>query len=127
MSAELLNAPAPEVKDVAEEFRRLAEWWDRETAVVSNLNVSFKHPAYQAIIALGPPVIPILLHELETNPHWWFRALRELTGANVVPRDDAGNLPRMAAAWIKWGREHGHLEGARADADIRPNVIVDRS
>jgi hypothetical protein len=107
MSADLLNAPAPEVNDVAAEFRRLEQWWNRETAVLSNLNVAYKHPAYQAIIALGPPVVPILLRELETKPDCWFKALRELTGANVVPRDDAGNLPSMAAAWIKWGRDSG--------------------
>jgi hypothetical protein len=65
------------------------------------------HPAYQAIIALGPPVVPFLLRDLEREPVHWFEALQAITGEYLVPRTDWGNIPAMVAAWLAWGRRHG--------------------
>ncbi len=110
MSADLMNAPASDPTDVAAEFRRLKEWWNRETAYLSNMNQILQHPAYQAIIALGPAVVPILLQELETQPDWWFEALRRITGANPAQPEDRGDLRRLSAAWVKWGHEHGTMD-----------------
>ena len=110
MSADLMNAPASDAADVAAEFRRLKEWWNRETAYLSNMNQMLQHPAYRGIIALGPPVVPILLRELETNPDWWFEALRRITGESPAQPEDRGDLHRLSAAWLKWGREHGMFD-----------------
>jgi hypothetical protein len=110
MSADLLNRAPSDAIDVEAEFRRLAEWWNRETAVHSSLSIMFGHPAYRQIVALGPPVIPILLREMRDHPDWWVGALHELTGANPVPREHAGRLKDMAADWVAWGRQNGYLE-----------------
>lgn len=109
MSSILNNAP-PAAVDVEAEFRRLAEWWNRETGVLSNLNKMFAHPAYRQIVALGPPVIPVLLREMRDKPDWWVGALHELTGANPVPKEHAGRLRDMAADWVAWGRQNGYIE-----------------
>jgi hypothetical protein len=109
MSAELLNAPAPETKDVAAEFRRLAEWWERETCYHSSLSIMYEHPAYRAIVALGRPVIPILLRQIETDPSWLIGALWELTGENPVPPEHRGRLTLMATDWVNWGRQNGYV------------------
>lgn len=108
MSANLLNNAPPGAVDVEAEFRRLADWWHRETGYLSNLNKAYAHPAYQQILALGPPVIPILLRELESHPNWLIGALWDLTGADPVPEEHRGRLPEMAADWIDWGRKNGH-------------------
>jgi hypothetical protein len=111
MSSALLNNPPPAgTTDVEAEFRRLAEWWNRETAFLSDLNKMFEHPAYRQIVALGPPVIPILLHEMQVNRDWWVGALHELTGANPGPPEHVGRLKDMAADWVAWGRENGYIE-----------------
>ena len=107
MSADLMNAPASDSADVAAEFRRLKEWWLRETAYLSNMNQIVQHPAYQGVIALGPAVVPILLRELATDPHWWFEALRRITGENPTRPEDRGDFRRILAAWLKWSRETG--------------------
>jgi hypothetical protein len=109
MSSSLLNSPEPEAVDVEAEFRRLADWWYREAGFLSNLNQAYQHPAYRAIIDLGPPVVPVLLRQLAIKPGWWFAALRELTGANPAAAEHRGKLPLLAADWVAWGREHGHL------------------
>jgi hypothetical protein len=65
------------------------------------------HPAYQAIIALGPAVVPFVLHDLEREPAHWFEALQAITGADPVTPAQWGNIPAMSAAWLRWGREQG--------------------
>ena len=65
------------------------------------------HPAYQAIIALGPPVVPLLLHDLEREPFHWFEALQAITGEDPVPREHWGMIAAMRADWLAWGRERG--------------------
>jgi hypothetical protein len=91
-----------------ERFQHLAGVWRQEVAYLSSVTAMSQHPAYQAIIGLGPDVIPILLRELEHNPDHWFVALHALTGASPVPPEDRGYLDRMAAAWVRWGKEHGY-------------------
>jgi hypothetical protein len=68
-----------------------------------------RHPAYQQILELGPPVLPLLLRDLTHRPEHWFLALHALTGANPVASEDRGNLRAMAAAWIAWGHAAGYL------------------
>ena len=108
MSTNLLNNAPSDAVDIEAEFRRLSDWWNGETRVLSNMGLAVRHPAYRAIIALGPAVVPILLNELKTNPDWWFDALEELTGANPLSTEDGGKFRQMAAKWMQWGREHGY-------------------
>jgi len=53
-------------------------------------------------------VVPYLLRDLEDNHTHWFCALREITGVNPVPAAAAGNIARMAEAWLSWAKEHGY-------------------
>ena len=65
------------------------------------------HPDYQQIIGMGAAVLPILLRELQREPDHWFWALRSIAGMNPVPEADQGDVAKMAADWIVWGRERG--------------------
>ena len=78
-------------------------------AHLSSTTARVQHPAYREIIALGPPVVPLLLRELERRPNHWFAALRSLTGADPVAPADRGHLGLMAESWIKWGKERGYV------------------
>lgn len=89
-------------------FRELARVWKTDTLYLSSPPAMAKHWAYQQIIDLGPPVVPLLLRELRSKPDFWFAALRALTGANPVAPEDAGKVQAMADAWVKWG-EANHL------------------
>jgi hypothetical protein len=90
-------------------FRDLVELWKRERGPHSSSARLAQHPAYQRIIDIGPDAIPLLLRELEREPDHWFRALHALTGADPVPEASRGNVREMAEAWIRWGRQEGHL------------------
>lgn len=93
---------APE--DITYEFIRLARKWKSETGPTSSITEMAMHPAYQQIIGLGRPAIPCIVRELEQSPDHWFWALRSITRADPVPESDAGNLKKMADAWIHWLR-----------------------
>lgn len=92
---------------VAQRFAALAEEWKAATAVVSSTTAMVRHPAYQAIIALGAPAVPLLLQELEREPVHWFEALQAITGEDPVPREHWGNSSAMSADWLAWGRQCG--------------------
>jgi hypothetical protein len=91
-------------------FLRLASAWKREKLVISSMTAIEDSPHYQGIIALGEPVIPLLLRELERDPDYWFTALQAITGEDPVPAADRGDLLRMKEHWLTWGRRTGRLE-----------------
>src|SRR5262245_22578499 len=95
-------------QSVEDQFEKLAAEWRRAVAPLSAVTKIVQHPAYQAIIALGEPVVPLMLRDLEREPDHWFTALRLLTGADPVAPEDAGRMDRMAAAWVRWGKERGY-------------------
>ena len=56
---------------------------------------------------MGPPVVPLILQSLKKQPNDWFYALRAITGANPVRSADAGDMQKMAQAWVTWGKKRG--------------------
>jgi hypothetical protein len=97
-------APFASEEDIAR-FEKLADRWRRETLDLSSLTEIVAHPAYLEIINMGKVVTPLILTELKRNPGHWFVALAIINNVNPVPAADAGNLKKMTAAWLKWGRE----------------------
>lgn len=98
----------PRAETLEERFRRLAAEWEQATLYLSSMEQASKHPAYQEIISMGPDVVPLLLRDLERKHTHWFIALREITGAQPVPKDAAGNIPKMAQAWLTWAKDNGY-------------------
>jgi hypothetical protein len=90
---------------VATEFRKHKNRWVRDTRHLSSPIERYMHPSYQRVIGLGPAVIPLLLRDLENHLTDWFFALRAIAGANPVKPSMAGDVRRMASAWLRWGRE----------------------
>ena len=99
MSAGIAKKPT-----VQEAFHTLAREWKKACSVCSSTSAMTSHPAYQAIIQLGPAVVPLLLEELAQERVHWFEALKTITGEDPVPPADWGNIPAMSSAWLAWGR-----------------------
>lgn len=96
-------------ESLARQFRELAEAWRSRKGPISSIARMAILPEYQQIMAMGPPIIPIILRELQRKPDHWFWALHYLTKADPVREDELGNLRKMADAWIRWGKENGYL------------------
>ena len=94
-------------KAISETFDALVAEWEATRGSHSRLDKLVSNKAYQAIIDLGEPVIPLLLKEMEQRPSHWDFALKAITGADPVPRDAWGDLDKTASAWSTWGHENG--------------------
>jgi len=90
-------------------FRDEADKWERETVHLSLTARKVLHPSYQAIMSMGPAVVPILLDDLRKTKRGWFWALKHLTQVDPVREEDRGNVDKMIDAWIGWGRKEGKL------------------
>jgi hypothetical protein len=84
-------------------FRELARVWKADTMYLSSTTAMTNHWAYQRIIRMGPPVVPLILRELRQKPDFWFDALRAITRENPITPEIRGKVQAMAEAWVKWG------------------------
>ncbi|MBD2355867.1 hypothetical protein H6G41_14780 [Tolypothrix sp. FACHB-123] len=100
--------PVIETAELEITFLELAEQWRQETGMLSAIAKISMHPAYQRIIGMGQPVVPLILRELERQPDHWFWALNAITGANPVKPEQRGRIKQMAQAWIDWGKTNGY-------------------
>ena len=100
---------AQEADALRREFRGLSAQWRRETALRSSVIAIATHPAYQQIIGMGEPALPLIFRELRREPDHWFWALHAITGENPVPDDHAGDLEAMTADWLAWAKTHGYF------------------
>ncbi|QSJ20300.1 hypothetical protein JYQ62_17295 [Nostoc sp. UHCC 0702] len=100
--------PVIETAEIETTFLELAKQWRRETGMLSVISKISMHPAYQRIIGMGQPVVPLIMRELEREPDHWFWALSAITGANPVKAEQRGRLQQMAQAWIEWGKANGY-------------------
>ncbi|HEY7326964.1 MAG TPA: hypothetical protein VH592_04965 [Gemmataceae bacterium] len=99
------NQPSLEVH-----FLALVKQWKKDTETDSSITRMVRHPAYQEIISMGEPVVPLLLAELQREPDFWFAALQKITGADPASKASAGKIEELAKAWIEWGRDKGLLQ-----------------
>ncbi|SRR5258708_1584207 len=99
----------PEVQVSEDRFHELVARWRSETRTLSSTTDRALHSAYQDIIGMGKPVLPLIFRELDQHGGHWFWALRHITRENPVPQQDAGNIQRMREAWLRWGRERHYL------------------
>lgn len=105
----MTSKEAKGLQKIRTEFFRLNKEWHLACDVKSSVDEIIQHPAYQAIIALGLPVVPLILTELQRSPDHWFAALESITGENPVASKDWGRMSRMADAWIRWGKQHSYI------------------
>jgi hypothetical protein len=87
-------------------FRELVRQWKEDTISLSSTEDMALHPAYQRIIGMGPAALPWILEELQTEPDYWFWALRAITGQDPVCPAERGQMAQMTRSWLDWGRQH---------------------
>ena len=91
-----------------ESFQELADQWENETVLLSSSDQITEHPAYQAIVSLGKPAVPLILERMKSQGGHWFHALSEITNAAPVSLADRGNVVAMQESWLRWGEKNGY-------------------
>jgi len=94
--------------DLERTFNRLVQSVLSETRSESSTQRIVMHPAYQQIIGLGQPVVPLLLREVERKSGRWFWALKSIAREDPVPMGDRGRTQKMIEAWVSWGQQKGY-------------------
>jgi hypothetical protein len=107
------DAPVLQPIDLRKRFLELASTWKKDTRLVSSMTDMILHPAYQQIIGLGRGALPLILEELGRQPDYWFWALFAISGEDPVRTQDQGDLEKMTAAWLSWGKQRGLCDGKR--------------
>ena len=105
----LVMSNSQQLDEVENRFNELVDRWIQETGMLSSVAKKSMHPAYREIIEMGDLAIPLLLRELMDRPGHWTAALRAITGEDPVPPESAGQMRRMADAWLIWGTERGYI------------------
>ncbi len=91
-----------------ERFEELADRWQEETFFLSRSDRAIAHTAYQEIINLGQPMVPLILERMRSQGGHWFEALEQITGADPVSPADYGNIAAMQNSWLQWGERNGY-------------------
>lgn len=89
-------------------FTELVAEWRRTRGHSSKIKDLVMNPAYQRIIGMGKPAIPLILEEMEREPDHWSWAMTAISGENPVPQSARGRLDQTTAAWLKWAHEKGY-------------------
>jgi hypothetical protein len=85
-------------------FDELASVWKRETAMMAFVPQKAMHWAYQQIIGMGRPAVPLILLRLrDAGPDHWFWALAMITREDAAA--GAGSLREATDRWLAWGHE----------------------
>jgi hypothetical protein len=92
-----------------ERFERLRDQWKEQSRYLSNTAQMALLTPYQRIIGMGMAAVPFILEELRRDPDHWFWALEAITEENPVSSQEAGRVPPMTAAWLRWGVERGFI------------------
>ncbi len=100
---------ATQVENPAARFETFFQTWKSEAGFLSDGVALTAHSAYKSIIKMGEVAVPFLLMKLENDPQHLFYALFKITGENPVPLQHAGDLEKMTADWLDWGRKKGFL------------------
>ncbi len=83
-------------------FAKLVKEWKEQRQSTTTARRMAEHPAYRKIIALGMPVVPLIIKEMAREHDHWFMALQAITKASPVPVESRGKIDEMTAAWIHW-------------------------
>ena len=96
-------------------FRELALQWKTETKYLSDASKIIYNENYLRIVGMGPEALPLILVAMLKEPDHWGPALCWITCENPVPEEFAGNIGKIAQAWIQWGITRDLLEGLESD------------
>jgi hypothetical protein len=99
---------SPVTTDV--EFQSLVDQWKKDTLGVSSVSDMVLHPAYQRIMSMGKPALPLILQELRRELDHWFYALEFIVGTEGKDvAQGADTLEDARSAWLEWGYKNGYL------------------
>lgn len=93
--------------DIEVEFYSHLEAWKKETGRESSSTIMIENAHYQAIIAMGEDVVPVILNYIKDTPDHFSHALIQITGENPCLPENAGKVEENCKSWVEWGKKKG--------------------
>ena len=97
-------------EDLEAQFFSAVLRWRQQTGGLSSPYQITSNRHYLRIIALGEPMLPLILRDLRDNGGWWFPALRAISGASPEQDCRRGIYANFRQAWLEWGARNGYIE-----------------
>ena len=94
-----------EFRTLEDKFAAMLQIWKRHNRGKSV--ISYAHPAYFQIVAMGWPVVSLLLAEVAKGAGTLYPALQYITGEIAEKTDERGNSEAVRRAWLDWGKRNG--------------------
>lgn len=88
-----------------EAFKAHYTQWLEDSLFDSLPDAMCAHESFNAIVAQGDRVVPLIAAELRRAPSFIFLALEDITGEDPVPEEAQGDLNATIAAWLSWLRK----------------------
>ncbi len=61
-------------------FEELAVQWEHDTVLLSSSSRAARYPAYQEVLQMGWPAVPLILQRMQRGSGHWLLALHDITG-----------------------------------------------
>ncbi len=107
-------------QSLEKKFEALAKQWYEGTILHSNPMIIFNHPACKKLIALGKPIIPLILENFANEESFdWGYVLTKITGENPCPRHNYRSYNLIRDDWLCWGDKKGYFKYVQASVSLR--------
>lgn len=83
------------------QFNELTNKWKSDTRLESSVIKIVEHPCHQALLELGPEIVPLIVNDLRRGYFHWAYALHKLTG-HTPSEDERVDADSIREAWLKW-------------------------
>lgn len=121
------GTPTPGPPDAATtaRFEQLAAAWSAHVERIgyrSDKRVYLDHPAYDGLVAMGVPILPLVMERYRRDEFWgWGLLLQHITGVPMTDDAQSFSPPVVRARWLKWWeRAEGGTLLSAAQAMLQP-------
>ncbi len=105
-----MEKPKQIPEDVQRQYMELRSRWEGKVAGSSSLIDKEKHPDFQAIVAMGEKVIPVIFEDLVIHPSWIVLALWRIRPDGPEREPVLGEINKMIKVWLEWGIDNKLIE-----------------
>lgn len=95
--------------DFITSFFAILRRWESETVLESNPDRIMKHPSFRALVDHADIAFSLIIDQLLLKPSHLVWVLEEAYHERPYSIKDAGNLSKMADAWIEWAERNGRI------------------
>jgi hypothetical protein len=90
-------------------FEHLAQVWREQYSKRAHISVGFPAlscPAFNQLLLLGRPSLPLILEAYQDNSLPWAAVLCAITGQSQFGNGLQGDLEATRQAWLAWGHQN---------------------